>query len=95
MKKKLLFMTQYLQTGGVERSLLALLHQLDYEKYEVDLLLFDYSGVLFSQVPREVNLLPPLYETFSMPPKEAVPHLVRGKQYSLFKPPNYCRHLWG
>ncbi len=83
MKKKLLFMTQYLQTGGVERSLLSLLHQLDYEKYEVDLLLFDYSGVLFSQIPDEVNLLPPLYETFSMPLKEAIPHLIRGKQYSL------------
>ena len=83
MKKKILFMTQYLQTGGVERSLLSLLHELDYEMYEVDLLLFDYSGVLFSQIPREVNLLPPLYETFSMPLKKAVPQLIRGKQYSL------------
>lgn len=83
MKIKILFIAQYLQTGGVERSLLALLHQLDYEKYEVDLLLFDYSGVLFSQVPREVNLLPPLFETFSLPLGQAIPQLVRGKQYSL------------
>ena len=83
MKKKLLFMTQYLQTGGVERSLLAVLQGLDYEKYEVDLLLFDYSGGLFSQIPREVNLLPPLYETFSMPLRKAIPHLVSGRRYSL------------
>ena len=83
MKKRILFVTQYLQTGGVERSLLATLHELDYEKYEVDLLLFDYSGVLFSQIPKEVNLLPPLYETFSMPLKKAIPRLVREKRFSL------------
>ncbi|MEH7439017.1 glycosyltransferase [Neobacillus drentensis] len=75
MKKKLLFVTQYLQTGGVEKSLITLLTDLDYEKYEVDLLLFDHSGVLYNQVPKEVKILPPLFETFSTPLSEAIPKL--------------------
>lgn len=77
MKKRLLFVTQYLHTGGVERSLLTLLGDLDYDKYEVDLLLFDHSGVLYKLVPPEVNILPPLFETFTVALPQAVPLLLR------------------
>ncbi|SDM77925.1 glycosyltransferase [Bacillus sp. OK048] len=83
MKKKLLFITQYLQTGGVEKSLLTLLTELDYEKYEVDLLLFDHSGVLYNEVPKEVKILPPLFETFSTPLAEAIPKLLKKGRFRI------------
>ncbi|MED1205197.1 glycosyltransferase [Heyndrickxia acidicola] len=83
MKKQLLFVTQYLHTGGIEKSLLTLLSDLNYEQYDVDLLLFDYSGLLLKEVPREVNILPPLFETFSTPLIKAVPTLIRSKNYRL------------
>jgi glycosyltransferase involved in cell wall biosynthesis len=82
-KKQLLFVTQYLQTGGIEKSLLTLLADIDYEKYDVDLLLFDYSGVLFKYVPSDVNILPPLFETFSTPISQAVPELIKKKKFRI------------
>lgn len=82
-KKKLLFITQYLQTGGAEKSLLALLSELDYEKYDVDLLLFDHSGVLFDMVPKQVKILPPLFECFSVPIQKAIPKLLKHRQWRL------------
>ncbi|WML45823.1 glycosyltransferase [Neobacillus sp. PS3-40] len=77
MKKQLLFVTQYLHTGGIEKSLLTLLSDLDYKKYDVDLLLFDHSGVLFKSIPPQVNILPPLFETFSTPLLQAAPELIK------------------
>jgi glycosyltransferase involved in cell wall biosynthesis len=82
-KKKLLFVTQYLHTGGIEKSLLTLLSDIDYSHYDVDLLLFDHSGVLFKMIPLQVNILPPLFETFSTSLQEAVPYLVRKGNYRL------------
>ncbi|MGE8204561.1 glycosyltransferase [Heyndrickxia sp. NPDC080065] len=83
MKKQLLFVTQYMQTGGIEKSLLTLLSDIDYEKYDVDLLLFDHSGVLFKWIPQQINILPPLFETFSTPLLQAVPELIKKKKYRL------------
>ena len=77
MKKKLLFVTLYLHTGGVEKSLLSLLSSLNFDKYEVDLLLFDHNGVLFNEVPSEVNVLPPLFKGFSSPLMQSLPELLR------------------
>ena len=83
MKKKLLFVTLYLHTGGVEKSLLALLSSLDYEKYDVDLLLFDHHGVLLKDVPPQVNLLPPLFDTYATPLFKAAPLLLKSGRYRL------------
>jgi hypothetical protein len=82
-KKKLLFVTLYLHTGGVEKSLLALLSELDYKKYDVDLLLFDHSGLLFEMVPKQVNILPPLFRCFSSPLSKAVPQLMKERRFRL------------
>lgn len=46
-----------LQNGGGERSLVNLLQLMDYEKYEVDLLLFRNKGIFLEQLPDEVNLI--------------------------------------
>lgn len=83
MKKNIIFVTLYLQTGGVEKSLLSLLSSLDYTKYNVDLLLFDHSGVLFKMVPSQVNILPPLFKTYSKSLINAIPELIKTNNYRL------------
>ena len=66
MKKKILIASFDLAIGGVERSLIGLLNQMDYEKYEVDLMLFKHEGEFFPFIPDGPNLLPeiPSYTTF-------------------------------
>lgn len=57
MKKKILFINGHLDTGGVEKALLDILTHLDYEKYEVDLLLTERLGDYADQLPSQVNVL--------------------------------------
>lgn len=83
MKKRLLFVTLYLQTGGVEKSLLSVLSTLDYDKYEVDLCLFDHSGVLFEYIPPQVNVLPPLFEHFSTPLLQSIRYLLKDRKFNI------------
>lgn len=58
MKKQLLFVIESLTLGGAEKSLVTLLNLLDYEKYDVDLLLFAQGGAFQALLPKNVNLLP-------------------------------------
>ncbi|MCY9660250.1 glycosyltransferase [Paenibacillus chondroitinus] len=57
MKKKILFVIPSLAAGGGEKSLVNLLYQIDYDLYEVDLLLFSRKGAFLSTIPGEVNIL--------------------------------------
>lgn len=59
MKKDILIACQPLDVGGVTRSLLSLLYCIDYEKYNVDLILMRNSGEFLDAIPDEVNLLEP------------------------------------
>lgn len=54
---KLLFVNGHLNVGGVEKSLIDLLQSIDYEKHQVDLLLFEEYGDYLPQVPPEVNVI--------------------------------------
>ncbi len=56
MKKKLLFINGHLNTGGVEKSLIDLLKHLDYDRYEVDLLLLETIGDYAAEVPAQVKV---------------------------------------
>lgn len=58
MKKKILITTHTLNIGGVERSFIGLLENLDYDKYEIDVFIYQHHGELFSMLPKKVNLLP-------------------------------------
>lgn len=62
MKKKMLFVIMHLHMGGAERSLVNLLSEIDYNQYEVDLLLIKKEGDLIRQLPKEVHLLETPYE---------------------------------
>lgn len=57
MKKKLLFVIESLTLGGAEKSLVTVLNLLDYDKYDVDLLLFAQGGAFQELLPPKVNLL--------------------------------------
>lgn len=56
MKKTVLFINGHLDTGGCERSLVDVLKNMDYEKYEVDLLLLEHTGDYFEEIPKKVNV---------------------------------------
>lgn len=56
MKKQLLFIMPKLCIGGAEKSLVSLLQLLDYDKYNVDLLLFRKEGAFLTDVPAQVNI---------------------------------------
>lgn len=65
MKKKLLFINGHLNTGGVEKALIDLLRNLDYERYDVDLLLLEGLGDYAQLLPEQVHvLLRPLQNTY-------------------------------
>ena len=57
-KKKLLIVSGGMEIGGIERSLIGLLGELDYEKYDVDLLLFSVKGEFLPLVDKRCNILP-------------------------------------
>jgi glycosyltransferase involved in cell wall biosynthesis len=67
-KRKILISSFDLAIGGVERSLIGLLKQIDYQKYDVDLMLFKHGGDFLPYLPSGPTLLPenPLYTTFRM-----------------------------
>ncbi len=69
MKKRIFVAMQYMEIGGVERSLVGLLDALDYGRVEVDLFLYRHSGELMSMIPPGVNLLPEIaaYTTLTRP----------------------------
>ncbi len=85
MKKKLLFVMESMKSGGGERSLLTLLQLLDYDKYDVDLMLFNPSGLFFGMIPEQVNILTPggEYKRFSLPLVQSVKSLVASGKFSL------------
>lgn len=63
MKKNLLFVIDSLVAAGAEKSLITLLSLLDFNKYNVDLMLFGHGEILEKLVPKEVNVLQPLKYT--------------------------------
>lgn len=68
MKEKILISVFDMEIGGVERSLINLLNNLDYERYDVDLMIFSHTGDFMKFIPSKVNILPenPYYKTFRL-----------------------------
>ncbi len=58
MKSILIVFTGSMELGGIEKSLLGLLDEIDYSRYEVDLFLYGHHGPLFQYINKNVNLLP-------------------------------------
>lgn len=58
MKKQILFVINSLGIGGAEKSLTSLLNLMDFDRYDVDLLMFNPGGMFLKLLPGEVNILP-------------------------------------
>lgn len=58
-KRKVLFVYQEMMIGGSTTSLLSILNMLNYDKYDVDLLLERNTGDLFDKIPSSVQVLKP------------------------------------
>lgn len=70
--EKILIATFDLEVGGVERSLISMLHHFNYQQYQVDLMLYSHSGEFLEQLPAEPDLLQESvhYKTFRMSIKQ-------------------------
>ncbi len=53
--KKVLISSFDMEIGGVERSLISMLDNFDYENYEVDLMLYSHSGDLMKLLPKKIS----------------------------------------
>ena len=54
--KHLVFVIESLNLGGAEKSLVTLLQNLDYNKYNVDLIVFQKGGFFEHDIPKEVTI---------------------------------------
>ncbi|EOU1942548.1 glycosyltransferase [Clostridium perfringens] len=70
--KNILISSFDMEIGGVERSLISMLNNFDYESYNVDLMLYSHTGDFMELLPDKPNLLKEdkAYKTFRMSIKD-------------------------
>lgn len=56
-KKKLLFAAYNLDLGGIETALVNLLNNMDYNLYDITLILEHKNGIFLDEIPNEVNVI--------------------------------------
>lgn len=73
-KPRILIAIHYMEIGGAEISLIGLLQSIDYERVDVDLLVYAHRGELMSLIPKRVNLLPEIrkYTTTELPLRQVL-----------------------
>lgn len=83
--KKILFIMNDLECGGAQKALISLLDNINYRKYDVDLLLFNKKGIYLNDLPKDVNILdePKYFKCFDMSIKNAFIELIKDKKYKL------------
>jgi len=76
-KKKLLFIGIVMNSAGTENSFLSFANCIDYEKYEVDLLLAKNQGFFMDLIPKQINVkfMPEYGELFLLSGKNAFSNL--------------------
>lgn len=79
--KKVLVASFDMEIGGVERSLISLLNNFDYNKHQVDLMLYSHTGELMTQLPNQINVLAEIkaYRTFRM----SIKQVFKAKQFHI------------
>ncbi|MFJ7830506.1 glycosyltransferase [Peribacillus sp. NPDC097284] len=79
--KKILISSFDMEVGGVERSLVSMLNNFDYENYSVDLMLYKHQGDFMNLIVKDVNLLTenPFYSTF----RKSISNTIKDKQYTI------------
>lgn len=87
---KEIFISSYdMEVGGVERSLISMLENIDYTRYKVDLMLFKHQGDFINLLPVNANLLPEIagYSTF----RKSIGEIFRDKQYAIGCSRLFCK----
>lgn len=86
-KKDILFVIPSLSVGGAEKALVNLLNIMDYDKYNVDLFLFNHDGMFMKFIPKQVNILklPQDYIDFSMPLNQSLINFIKKRKIKLIK----------
>ncbi|KKI91438.1 capsular biosynthesis protein [Bacillus sp. SA1-12] len=81
MKKNILIASYDMEVGGVERSLISLLDNFDYNKYTIDLMLYRHQGDFLNLVSTNVSLIGeiPQYTTF----RKSIGETFKNKQFSI------------
>lgn len=72
--KKILISSFSMGIGGVERSLINMLENFDYDNYDLDLMLYRHEGEFMEFIPSKVNLLNEIdgYSDFGVPIKNLI-----------------------
>lgn len=80
--KKILIVSQAMEIGGAEKSLLGLLETIDKNKVQVELFLLRHTGELLKYIPENIILLPEKreYSMLGIPLKETL----KQKAYNIF-----------
>lgn len=79
--KNILIASFDMEVGGVERSLVSMLDQFDYEQHEIDLMLFKHQGDFMNLISHKANLLDeiPQYATF----RKSIAKTIQDRQYTI------------
>lgn len=79
--KNVLIASFDMEVGGVERSLVSMLDQFDYNQYAVDLMLYKHQGDFMNLINNKTNLLSevPQYSTF----RKSIGKTIQDRQYSI------------
>ena len=85
MKKNIVFIIPSLDAGGAEKSLINLLSVFDYSTYNVDLIMFNKSGLFLNLLPKEVTIIEikENYPVFALPFKEALLQFIKQLKFKL------------
>ena len=87
MKKSILIVSSSLGMGGLEKTLINLCDNINYNKYTVDLYLFNEGKQLLPSLNKNVNLLDdsPYYsDVYNKPLGASLKNLLKKRQFSLF-----------
>lgn len=79
MKKRIAFFQNELTVGGIQKSLINLLSNFDYDRFDVDLYLFDNNNYWESELPKELNVkyLSPVSKLYSFIPFDMAKALIK------------------
>lgn len=79
--KSVLIASYDMEVGGVERSLISMLENIDYDVYDVDLMLYKHQGDFMSLISEKVHLLDELqpYATF----RSSIREIIKEKYYGI------------
>src|SRR5690606_29387881 len=57
MKKKIIFVTNKMIMGGIEKSLISLLEHIPKKQYDITILVMESGGELLEQIPKECKVI--------------------------------------